>query len=82
MMRRPSRQRQGAFSTRAFLVVIGGVCFGLGVSARPGFLTLSPLRDEVLHNRGHDIAAEIDTQTRGPGRRSRLAMRQPAIQAG
>lgn len=75
-------RRLSSFPTRAFLLAIGVVCLGLGLSALHGLLTLSRLRDEVLHNRGHDIAAEIDAQTRGPGRRNNLALWQTAIQAG
>jgi signal transduction histidine kinase len=79
-MTTPQARRSGSFPTRAFLVAISLVCVGLVVSAVHGFLTLARLRDEVLRNRGHEIASRIDAQTRGPGRRNNLDVWQAVLE--
>ena len=62
--------RLSAFPTSAFIVIVGAACLGLGVSAAWDFIRLSNLRVEYLRNTAEDIATGIDTQLRGPSRRS------------
>ncbi len=64
----------GRFPTGAFLAVVGAVCLALALSAGYSYVTLSRLRAEYLHNRGHEIASAIEVQTRGPGRRNNPAV--------
>jgi signal transduction histidine kinase len=46
------------------------VCLGLAVSSIFTYSTLMRLRAQYLSNRGQEIAAAIESQARGPGRRS------------
>lgn len=49
------------------------LCLGLLGSALYTFATLSRLRVQYLTNRGHEIAAALEAQARGPGKRSNPA---------
>ncbi|MBI3949995.1 MAG: hypothetical protein HY314_06025 [Acidobacteria bacterium] len=81
-MKRQRIQRSRSFPTRAFLVAISVVCIGLAVSAGYSFLMLVRFRDQILNSQGHNIAAAIDRQTRGPGRRDNLAVWQAVMEEG
>ncbi|MBZ5553682.1 MAG: hypothetical protein LAO21_13240 [Acidobacteriia bacterium] len=75
-----SLNRTGLFSTRIFVAAVFAICVGLGSSALYGFLTLVRLRDQYLEKIGHDIAASVDAQTRGPGRRNNLSVWESALE--
>jgi signal transduction histidine kinase len=55
------------------MVTIGALCLGLLGSALYTYTTLSRLHTQYLSNRGHEIAAAIEAQARGPGRRNNPA---------
>jgi signal transduction histidine kinase len=61
--------RYGAFPIGAFFIIVLLVCALLAASSVYGYFTLLRLRTEYLQNLGHDVAAAIDAQARGPGRR-------------
>ena len=55
---------------RLMIAVVFALCLGLLGSALYTFTTLSRLRTQYLSNRGHEIAAALDAQARGPGKRN------------
>lgn len=55
-----------------FIGTIVAICIGLALSAAYAFVLLSRLRDQYLQNLGNDIAATIEAEMRGPGRRGNL----------
>jgi signal transduction histidine kinase len=55
---------------RLIVVIVSILCLGLLGSALFTFFTLSRLRTLYLSNQGQVIAAAIETQARGPGRRN------------
>ncbi len=69
----------GGFPRRIFTIAVIAVCAALTVSALHTFFTLRNLRTEYLENRGHDIAALVDNQLRGPGRRFALDEQQRVL---
>ncbi len=69
----------GTFPRRIFTIAVIVVCTALSGSALHTFFTLRNLRTEYLDNRGHDIAALVDSQLRGPGRRFDQATRQQVL---
>jgi signal transduction histidine kinase len=62
-------------------VAVGILCVGLLIGALFTFTTLSRLRSNYLSNRGHAIAAAIEAQARGPGRRNNPAFWQSLLDA-
>lgn len=55
---------------RLIIAVVCVLCLGLLGSALYTFTILSQLRTQYLTNRGLEIAAALDAQTRGPGKRN------------
>jgi signal transduction histidine kinase len=55
---------------RLIIAIICALCLALLASSLFSFTTLSRLRAYYLANRGHEIAAAVESQVRGPGRRS------------
>jgi signal transduction histidine kinase len=66
---------------RFLWVAVGILCIGLLSSAIFTFVTLSRLRTYYLSNRGHSIAAAIEAQARGPGKRNNPAFWQSLLDA-
>jgi signal transduction histidine kinase len=60
--------------------VVSVLCLALLSSALFTFKTLSRLRDQYLSNRGHEIAAALEAQMRGPGRRNNPAVWQSVFE--
>ena len=58
---------------RLMIAVVCILCLGLLGSALFTFTTLSRLRTQYLSSRGHEIAAALEAQARGPGRRNNPA---------
>ncbi len=77
----PPASSPARFPRKTFLVGVIVVCSALTISALHTFFTLRTLRTEYLENRGHDIAALVDSQLRGPGRRFDSAVRQRALES-
>ena len=69
----------GGFPRRAFVLAVILVCAALTISALHTFFTLRSLRTTYLDNRGHDIAALVANQLRGPGRRFDSVNRQRVL---
>ncbi len=63
----------GQVSRRLITAVVCVLCVGLLGSALYTFMTLSRLRTLYLSNRGHEIAAAVETKARGAGRRNNPA---------
>ncbi len=74
-----NRSRSNAVPAGATFLVVAAVCAGLALTAGYGYLTLSRLRIEYLQNRAHEIAAAVDAQARGPGRRNNPSFWQAVI---
>jgi signal transduction histidine kinase len=66
----PSPMTGTSFPQRWIIGIVCTLCFGLLGSAIFTFFTLSRLRTDYLANRGQGIAAAIESQVRGPGRRN------------
>ena len=58
---------------RLMIAVVCILCLGLLGSALFTFTTLSRMRTQYLSSRGHEIAAALEAQARGPGRRNNPA---------
>ncbi len=58
---------------RLMIAVVCILCLGLLGSALFTFTTLSRMRAQYLSSRGHEIAAALEAQARGPGRRNNPA---------
>lgn len=76
----PTARRAEAFPRRLFSFIVGLVCLGLALNAAYSFHTLARFREEFLHSRGSDIAADLDRQMRGPGPRG-PGMRGPGMRS-
>ncbi len=72
--------RWEAFPTRLFIGVIAVVCLALASSAGFTFNTLLRLRSQYLANRGNEIAAAVESQARGAGRRNNLVFWQTLLE--
>ena len=58
---------------RWMIAVVCLLCMGLLGSAFYTYATLSRMRAQFLSNRGHEIAAALEMQARGPGKRNNPA---------
>lgn len=65
-----NRGRAVSIQRRGMIVVVCILCICLLGSAIYTFATLSRMRSQYLSNRGREIAAALEAQARGPGRRS------------
>ncbi len=63
-------QHSRAFPTRLFVAAVVLISACLATSALFTFTTLLRLRTQYLSNRGREIAAAVEAQARGPGRRN------------
>jgi signal transduction histidine kinase len=75
------RRTRGSIPSRLIWAAVGVLCAGLLSSALFTFGTLSRLRIDYLSNRGHAIAAAIEAQARGQGRRNNPAFWQSLFEA-
>ena len=67
------RSRVDPAQRRWIIAVVCILCFGLLGSALYTFAMLSRMRTQYLSSRGHEIAAALEAQARGPGRRNNPA---------
>jgi signal transduction histidine kinase len=65
---------------RLMIAVVCVLCLGILGSAIFTFTTLSRMRTQYLSSRGHEIAAALDAQVRGPGRRNNPAFWQSVFE--
>ena len=77
----PDKRTANLLPNRLFIAVIGALCLGLLGSAIYTYTTLNRFRTQYLLNRGHEIAAAIEAQARGPGRRNNPAFWQSLLEA-
>jgi signal transduction histidine kinase len=66
----PNHLAERLIPRRLFMGIVCLVCLGLATSSIFTFSTLLRLRTQYLANRGREIAAAIESQARGQGRRS------------
>jgi DNA-binding NtrC family response regulator len=76
-----ARKAAGILPNRLIIAVVCILCLALMGSALFTFTTLSRLRTQYLSNRGHEIAAALEAQARGAGRRNNPAFWQSLIEA-
>jgi signal transduction histidine kinase len=60
----------GLFPTRLIVVIVAVLGLGIIGSAIFTFITFLRLQTSYLSNRGHEVAAALEGQARGPGRRN------------
>jgi signal transduction histidine kinase len=65
-----ARRDERLVPNRLIIIVVSALCLCLLGSALYTYTTLSRLRTSYLANRGHEIAAAIEAQARGAGRRN------------
>ncbi len=75
-----NRGRSVSIQRRGMIVVVCILCICLLGSAIYTFATLSRMRSQYLTNRGREIAAALEAQARGPGRRSNTVFWQALLE--